>query len=50
MSLKSFMEKNSNLFPSGFISPDGDFHYADYMEHWEIADLLCHSYKYDTSK
>jgi len=46
-SLSTWMEEHPDWFPSGYLSPDGIFFYADYLEHWFMAAEICDWFGYD---
>lgn len=46
-SLTVWREEHPDSFPSGYMSPDGNFFYADYLEHWSMADEICDWFHYE---
>jgi len=47
MTIKDWMKQNPNQLPSGFLSPDGKFYFAGFLEHCAIAGELCDWYGYE---
>ena len=48
MTIKDYMEQNPNQIPTGFVSPEGKFYYASFLEHCAMADEICEWYGYKT--
>jgi len=49
MTLSSWLEEYPKHFPSGYMSPSGEFFYADYLEHWALADEICDWFHYESN-
>lgn len=48
-SIKQWMEQNPNQLPTGFVSPNGDFYFANFLEHCAMASEICEWFGYETS-